>query len=213
MLSSAYIAGVLHGDGWCTRLTIGLRAKDRDFVEAFAKAINLSFGLNKTPKIDERGYWLLRIGNKSGTFDSAKSYCPKTDEERILWVRGMFDSEGNAQCLKIPKWENSYQRRIAFYSTDTGTLDKVSDYLAKLGIASVLRPTKSSASHKGTKPVFELKVPRQENMTEFVRLVGSSISRKSLTLQKISATFQPPGWQAVVWKKAIAARWRNPCLS
>ena len=34
-----YLAGVLHGDGWCTRLTLGLRCKDHDFSQRFAQRL------------------------------------------------------------------------------------------------------------------------------------------------------------------------------
>src|SRR4051812_1156824 len=87
----AYLAGVLHGDGWCTHLTLGLRVADQDFAEAFALALNLVCGTTYAPRRDERGYWLLRAGNKSGRFSGLKGFVARTDRERAMWLRGLFD--------------------------------------------------------------------------------------------------------------------------
>src|SRR5262249_43789984 len=114
----AYLAGVLSGDGWCTRLTIGLRVIDADFAQAFALALHVVFGLAVSPRRDERGYWLVRVGNKTGRFNHLPSYEPTTDEERAAWVRGLFDSEGNAQLRPSGISTNSFGRRVAIYSTN-----------------------------------------------------------------------------------------------
>ena len=158
-----YLAGVLHGDGWCTGLTIGLRCKDRDFAETFAEGMNAVFELRVVAKKDSRGYWLIRLGNRSGRFDALRAYEPTDNDELTSWLRGLFDSEGNAQLWLYPRrGGNAYHRRIAFYSTELRTLDRALEYLSWLEVSATIRATKNSASHKGDKTVFELRIVRRD---------------------------------------------------
>lgn len=185
----AYLAGVLHGDGWCTKLTFGLRVKDRDFAAMFSVAVEEVTGFKMSVRWDN--YWVVRGRNRTGRFSELKSYNPVDNSERSAWLRGLFDSEGNAQILHRPKIGlNSYQRRVAIYSTDLATLRIAAGYLHALGIRHAIRLTKNSASHKGTKPVSELRLCRREAFQAFAVLVGSSIGRKQAALQRIAATYQ-----------------------
>ena len=203
-----YLAGVLHGDGWCSPLTLGLRVKDRDFAETFCQGLQVICGLPAKPRRDERGYWLVRLGNKSGRFNDLRSYEPRDNDELALWLRGLFDSEGNAQLwLNAKVGPNSYSRRIAIYSTDKDTLERAATFMEWLEIAHSIRPVKPSAGHKGRKPVYELRVCRREGFTRFAEFVGSSIARKQSTISAIVATYQPPGWQARNLETARLARW------
>ena len=68
-LSLAYLAGVIVGDGWCTKRELGLKVKDLDFAQAFSKAIYKSFNKIVLPKL-YRGYWNVRSSNMSGRYDS-----------------------------------------------------------------------------------------------------------------------------------------------
>ena len=192
-LHQPYLAGVLHGDGWCSPLTIGLRCKDQDFAEAFAAALSSGFEGKFIPRRDERGYWLIRKGNKTGRFNHLRNYQPTDDDERAAWLRGLFDSEGNAQCLSRPRLgPNSFQRRIDIYSTEQGTLEKASEFLGTLGIRHTIRATKNSSTHKGTKIVFELSLQKREAFQAFAHAVGSSCARKQLVLNRIASTFLDP---------------------
>ena len=186
-IERAYLAGVLHGDGWCTENSIGLRCKDHDFNLEFCRVVNCVYGLAKIPKTDERGYWLSRHHN-NGRFSNASQFVPTTQEEECAWLRGLFDSEGNAQLQRIRR---GYMRRVAIYSTSAGTLIKASGYLDSLGIKWSLNPTKNSRSHKGTKTVFELRVCGRSGFTVFAEKIGSSIARKNDALQRMVAVYQP----------------------
>ena len=202
-----YVAGVLHGDGWCTQLTIGLRTKDRDFAQAFFVALREGFPNIRAPKTDERGYWLFRCGNKRGTFSQLKQFEPLTATEVAAWLRGLFDSEGNAQLWHMPhRSPNAYHRRIAFYSTDQTTLSKAANFLALLDIPHTMRATNNSATHRGTKTVHELRVVRREGFEAFAK-VGSSIERKHITIKRIAATYQDAAsYCAFGGKKGAATR-------
>src|SRR5262245_17678066 len=101
----AYLSGVLHGDGWCNEQTIGLRVKDQDFAQAFARALTKIAMEDYAPRLDGRGYWLVRTDNCNGRFCHIKSFKPETDTERALWLRGLFDSEGNAQLFQLKRYD------------------------------------------------------------------------------------------------------------
>jgi hypothetical protein len=206
--ASAYLAGVLHGDGWCTAKSFGLRTKDHDFAQAFAHALGRVLDVRWLPRRDERGYWLLRGSNKTGRFSRLRHFEPADDQQRAAWLRGLFDSEGNAQLLALPKAGlNSFHRRVAFYSTEISTLDLAAAHLQRLDIAHSVSRTKNSAAHKGSKTVYELRLLRREAFQRFAEVVGSNIGRKQARLDAIASSYQPPGWQARNWAKAVIARY------
>ena len=206
-LSRPYVAGVLHGDGWCTSKTLGLRCKDADFAETFAGAVNDICGTQLSPATDERGYSLVRTSNRRGRFNRLRAHQPTDNDELGWWLRGLFDSEGNAQLwLNKAAGPASFHRRVASHSTGLPTLERAAEYLDWLDVPNGIRATRNSATHKGTKTVFELRMLRQEGFSRFAEMVGSSIARKRANLEAIVASYQPAGWQARNWQKAVLAR-------
>lgn len=206
-----YLAGVMRGDGWVTPLTAGLRAKDFDFSQSFARALNIGFSLSLAPKRDERGYWLVRTSNKRGIYDCLITYTPRTEDEWCAWLRGLFDSEGNANLVAQPKVSaNAFTRRVAFYSTRLDTLERAAGGLRVLGLKSILKATKNSAGHIGNKVVYQLRLSHSRDAFErFATMVGSSIERKQLVLDAIPSTYQPPGHHARASALGLAARRRT----
>ena len=51
---------------------------------------------------DERGYWLVRTYNGRRRFDVLREWSARSPEEQAAWLRGLFDSEGNAQLTHRP---------------------------------------------------------------------------------------------------------------
>lgn len=189
-----YLAGVVLGDGWCSRLTIGLRVADEDFARTFALAIKAGYGTDPSCAPDERGYWLVRVGNKSGRFNALLDYEPANDDEKCAWLRGLFDSEGNVTVCRSNVSANAWNRRVAIYSTTAKTLERAERYLTSLGIRTIRYIERPSAGHKGTKVVMQVRVqPGRENFARFAELVGSSIGRKRNALNSIAETYQPDG--------------------
>lgn len=206
----AYVAGVLHGDGWCTALSFGLRTKDEDFATAFRDAVRDVTGKTLPLRSEcQRGrqYLVVRTSNKSGAYSELKTYQPQCADEKSRWLRGMFDSDGNANFCKAVGGENSFHRRVAIYKSNIETLKKAAAFLESLEIPNLIRPMKNSSSHLGDQTVYELRVLRRDGFKKFAVAVGSSIQRKQKTLDLIADSYQPDGWQAENWKKAIAARW------
>lgn len=128
-IATSYLAGVICGDGFCTKNGFGLHVKDRDFLEAFRSAIEIVFGF-KPNAINEGPYCRARIGNRTGRFDYLKSYKPKTTKQMAAWVKGMFDSEGSAILTKLKIGINCFSRRICMCSSDRGLLKTTQYYLS-----------------------------------------------------------------------------------
>jgi hypothetical protein len=195
---TAYLAGALLGDAWLSAGSgrspggyLCLRVADADFADAFAAAIRDGYGVITSPRRDERGYWLVRTYNGHGRFNSLREYAASTDEERAVWLRGLFDSEGNAQLLPKPtRGPQSFDRRVAFYSTDLRTLAIADHYMESLGITTKIRAVSPSVGHKGSRQVHELEVrANREAYARFATLVGSSIGRKATVLAALAASY------------------------
>jgi LAGLIDADG-like domain len=185
----AYLSGVLKGDGYCTR-TIGLLVKDKDFADTFILAIYHGFQVLVVPHLHQGKYWYTRASNYTGKYTYLLTFEPRIAYERAAWLRGLFDSEGNAQLTKASRGVNCYWRRIAMYSTTVGTLDQASIYLQSLAITSTIRATKNSQGHKGDKTVYELVLKGgKDNYERFLNKVGSSIARKQVAIEAIVQSY------------------------
>ncbi len=204
----AYIAGVIASDGSLSRRGMKLKAKDREFVEAFVNAVNKVYGRKGSARPDGP-YWRVVYTNKLGTFDNLRNFEPHDAEETAQWLRGYFDGDGNANLTHQPQVSNqAYSRRIAFYSTNRALLVRAASYLSRLHLPSTLRGRRLTNGHYGKKPLYELRLrDSQENFDRFARLVGSSINRKQTVLNSIPKSYQPPGHHARAWAKALATRY------
>lgn len=208
----AYLNGVIHGDGWLAK-SFGLRSIDRDFTESFSIAITAAFGNVASARKDERGYWLVRLENHRGQFNTLRNFSPASNLEKAVWLRGLFDSEGNAQLTPVKNKPNSVFRNVEFFSTNTATLCKAADFLASLGIGSRAYKMKSSAGHKGTKQVWRLVIQNScDHFGKFSDLIGSNIRRKAARLAGIAASYctdLPAALRAAQLKGAATKRRRR----
>lgn len=188
----AYLCGVLHGDGWCTKRAIGLRVADHEFSAAFAEALRRVFSVSVYPHKDERGYWLVRARNTTGKYSTLLSFEPQLCDEMAAWIRGLFDSEGNA-CLYLKKANSqSYGRGISLFSTTISTLERAARYLTCLQISTYLYPRRNGTGHKGSRTVYRLSVAGSyEHYLQFAQRIGSTISRKQQVLDAIPQSYQP----------------------
>lgn len=185
----AYLAGVLHGDGYCTARAIGLHVKDLDFAETFALAIREVSTAIVKPSPDRKKYWRVVLLQPE-CFKGVKRYHPQSESEYASWLRGFFDSEGSAYCGRTRRWENSFNRRVGFFNTNIDTLRRAKRYCEQIGVSAEIRPIKSSNGHLGSLPVFELRLANgRDNFTRFAWLVGSSIDRKMKILRAIPLSF------------------------
>lgn len=203
-MARPYLAGVLHGDGWCTDKTIGLRAKDRDFVQAFRISLFVATGKRTNLLPDGTRYWCCRASNSTGRFSGLRSYEPTDNDEVGWWLRGLFDSDGNAQITPVKGRPCSFSRRVAIFSTTRAKLERAADYLEWLAVPTSIRTMKNSPSHFGSRTVYEIRILRREGFVRFAEMVGSCIARKSARLQRIVSTYQTASGAQDSWS------WRAP---
>lgn len=196
---AAYLSGVLHGDAWLSSGSrnsragyLCLRVADQDFADAFAAAIAVEFDRHPIPALDERGYWLTRTYNGHHRFDGLRTFEPSTDAERAAWILGMFDSEGNVSLVPKPwRGPGSWERRIAFYSTEPRTLDRLDDFLRALDLPTTRTVVRPSAGHLGSRVVEQLRVrSSRDYFQRFASLIGSNIGRKQDVLNLIPTTYR-----------------------
>lgn len=185
-----YLAGVLHGDGWLGTSGLGLRVADKEFSESFVEALRVGFGFRGSTRLDERGYWLVRIPRRPERFTSLLTFEPSTNPERAAWLRGYFDSEGNVEIHRSTISAHAIHRRVAMFSTCVPTLIRAGEMAAHIGIDTRIRPHHCGPGHKGSKTVYALHVKGHRDIAMFAQTVGSSITRKQSKLDQIVAHYQ-----------------------
>lgn len=211
-IAAAYIAGVIAGDGWCSENAIGLKAADRDFVESFIDALAVACEVEPNVRCEENKYWLTNLSNASGRFNFLNAFEPETLKEKGQWVRGFFDSDGNANLTPSNNSSNAWSRRVAIYKTERFKLERAKMLLSELGIPSRLRATKAhlQESHFGDQVVYELRLKSsKKNYRRFATLVGSSIARKREILEAIPESYAKPGFERRAQAKGAATKRRK----
>lgn len=193
-----YLSGCLQGDACITggqrkspRGYLRLRCKDVDFAVAFRDAILAAFQRRTAVECGTDGYYDVRSYNGHGRFDALRTLRPTYHEEKEAWLRGLFDSEGNALCIRHPsQGPRSWERRVSIFSTNLVTLETARAFLDDLGIPCRLRRWHCGTGHLGTKPVHALLLNAgRDHFALFAARVGSSIERKRRTLELIPQTY------------------------
>jgi len=147
----AYVKGVLDGDGCIEREPkhrprIVLGVKSRIFATKFKyalKCLGLSPYINETSRIkifdgylcdDYRIYVRTRCEEK--TISLIQKIPLKSREEKISYITGFYDSEGNFHIKKYPK-RTCYS--ISIYNSDLEKLQRAKNLLEEIGIPMKLR--------------------------------------------------------------------------
>jgi hypothetical protein len=210
-IAASYLAGVLIGDGYLTDggLVLGLKVKDHDFATEFCRALKRTIAAEVRPTVSE-GYWRVTCRRASG-FAWLRAWLPESDAERGAWLRGFFDSEGSASIAHRPNLSpNAIERKIAMYSTAPDTLSRAEQYLQRLGIASVTTSRDGRQPGRyGTLRIYELRIRAgQAQYESFARLVGSSIQRKAVVLERLHRSYRDRReYCALGGRRGSATRW------
>jgi hypothetical protein len=205
MTALAYLSGVINGDGWEGDNGIGMKVKDRDFAETFAIAVEVTTGRMVRPRLDG-GYWKVVVSARDSRLEGLRAREPDGAAETAAWLRGLFDSEGNAQLTRAKRYPDSWHRRVAFYSTCLSTLHRAKQYLAGHGIEAHIRQTRNSTGHKGALIVHELKLTcSADNFARFTWTVGSSLARKQEALRRIVMSYKTDFGKAMRAAQAVGA--------
>lgn len=208
----SYLAGVVAGDGYLASgdTVVGLAAKDRDFVEAFADAVELAFGTRPRVRVREVHYWVARLTRK-GVVDEVRRHEPVSDDDASMWLRGFFDSDGCASLSPNKASPGAWNRHVAMFKANAETIDRASRLLDQLGIENVVtvRPPQRQRNRHGTKAMYRVRVRNsRQNLERFRCLVGSSLARKRDGLRRIVATYTDRSeYSSRGGQRGAATRW------
>jgi intein-encoded DNA endonuclease-like protein len=200
----AYVIGVKVGDGYTYRrrrtikgyndVWIGLNAKDKEFVEEFARC--LAKVLNRReirPRykrssgryvVEVESKTLYELLKKPVDLERLKRYIEHCEGCVAAFISGFADSEG---CVE----KSGY---IRIYNTDLRLLTYVKDLLRRLGIESTgptLRTRRGTVIHNPrtgkqylTNEDYYYIYIRASSNTSFYRYVGFTIRRKQRRLEE-----------------------------
>lgn len=199
----AYVIGVVAGDGWVVKIStrsggyrIGVKAKDREFIEEFARCLGKVLGREPPKPITVEGGKLeVRVQSKTlyqllqKPFDIGmiRPLAEYSEDCIRSFLRGFFDSEGSVDKNK---------GEICCYNTDIRLLEYVQKLLRALGIETTgprIKARKGSIykicykiwerTTVKRKDVYCIEV-RAKDRLKFYRLVGFTIKRKQQNLEE-----------------------------
>jgi len=206
----AYLSGVYQSDGYIEKggRRFGLHVKDRDFVRAFVETSVTAWG--KGVRIHthcEGRYWRAVVYRRRG-FGAIRVFEPRTQRQRALWLRGLFDGDGCACASRLRVSRQAVGRSVRIYNTRKSVVIRAKRYLGRLGISSVLWKRQHRGQHYGLKPVWDVRIRSSvENHTLFLNLVGSSITRKLKSLRCVARYQIPTVYRSAGGRAGCASRW------
>lgn len=186
----AYFGDVTIGIGQKYKYRIRLKVVDREFTEAFAKALK-EIGAN--PRIYEESDGRRNRFVTEATSKGLYQFLNKPDEELfevakeypIEFLRGFFDSEGSFNFSTTQGRgflsASNYNKKVLEFSQKS---------LENLGISSKIVLTK----RKGTKvkiwgkeyqyssDLYEIRIYRKDSLSRFYKMIGFTIRRKQQLL-------------------------------
>jgi intein-encoded DNA endonuclease-like protein len=200
----AYVIGVKVGDGYTYRrrrtikgyndVKIGLKARDREFVEEFARCLAKVLGRRQIrPRFrDDVGKYVVEAESKTlyellkkpVDLERLKKYIEHCDRCVAAFIRGFADSEGGVN-------KHGY---IFIYNTDLSLLAYVKDLLRRFNIEStgpridVRRGTifydpRMGKQYTHNKDVYVIYIRASSN-TNFYKYIGFTIKRKQQRLEE-----------------------------
>jgi len=199
----AYVIGVVLGDGYAymkrraikgyNDVKIGLNAKDREFVEEFARCLATVLGRrpikprygrsSRRYVVEVESKTLYELLRKPVDLDRLKKYIEHCERCVAAFLRGFADSEGSV-----------YKRgHIFIFNTDLRLLTYVKDLLKRLNIEStgpklftrrgtVICDPRTGKQYMTKKGVYYIYV-RASSHTNFYKYVGFTIRRKQTRLE------------------------------
>ncbi len=193
----AYIVGAYFGDASATagrnyRYKVKLKVVDREFAEAFRKALK---GIGLNPRVGfendrtrtgrwyveatSKGLFRFLTGPKERLFDVAKAY-PRE------FLRGFFDSEGTVVFNK-----KSRTLHVSASNYDLEVLTLCEELLKKLDIDSRIYLHRRKGTpvnirgkmYRYNSDLYRITIQRRASIFNFYKEIGFSIQRKQLKLE------------------------------
>jgi len=199
----AYVIGVKVGDGYTYRrkhaikyynhVWIGLKAKDREFVEEFARCLAKVIVRRQIRSrfrddvgkyvVEVRSRTLYELLKKPVDLDRLKKYIEHCERCIVAFLRGFADSEGSVN-------KRGY---IFILNTDLRLLTYINDLLRRLGIEStgpmlkarrgtIFYDPRRGKKYTHNKDAYVIYIRASSN-TNFYRYVGFTITRKQARLE------------------------------
>jgi intein-encoded DNA endonuclease-like protein len=199
----AYVIGVKVGDGYAYRrrrtikgynpVWIGLKAKDKEFVEEFARCLAKVLGRRQIrPRFrDDVGKYVVEVKSKTlyellkkpVDLDRLKKYIEHCERCVAAFLRGFADSEGSVN-------KRGY---IFILNTDLRLLTYIMDLLRRFNIEStgprihvrrgtIINDPRTGKKYTHDKDVYVIYIRASSNMS-FYRYVGFTIRRKQIRLE------------------------------
>ena len=191
-----YILGVLFGDGYINVNSIGMNAKDEDFILMFKACLEEYF--KRECKIYRySGLWRVELHSRhlAGMMKNS-DYRIIRDQTNLCkgaFLRGFFDSEGSAYFFKKRGVRN---RKVEICNTNLELMEFCKLLLNDLGIETlrIERRIRGERTIRGRtlKPFVFYRTTLRENkrnLENFKERVGFSIDRKQKNLDKMISTY------------------------
>lgn len=201
----SYIIGVYLGDANITstlrpllrckrnrpkRHIIQLEAKDRDFVQRFARCLCKVLDRKKELPIWhlKKGTYGTHIGSwhlhdfLSQNLDTLKPFIEAFPAD---FIRGLADSEGSVSLIKNRKYPNSKWGVVRIRNTNLTLLQYVQELLKRLfNINSKIYISAKKGSAKNKKDVWELVIQKREDLLAFSEFINFNLERKKKKLNQ-----------------------------
>jgi intein-encoded DNA endonuclease-like protein len=199
----AYVIGVKVGDGYVGKKSrvrkgynyvwIGLKARDREFVEEFARCLAKVLGRRQIrPRfrddvgkyvVEVRSRTLYELLKKPVDLDRLKKYVEHCERCVAAFLRGFADSEGSVN-------KRGY---ICIYNTGQRLLTYIMDLLRRFNIEStgprihvqrgtIINDPERGMKYSRNKDCHRLHIRASSNMS-FYRYIGFTITRKQMRLE------------------------------
>jgi intein-encoded DNA endonuclease-like protein len=200
----AYVIGVKVGDGYAYRrrrtirgyndVWIGLKAKDKEFVEEFARCLAKVLGRRQIrPRFrDDVGKYVVKVRSqtlyellrKPVDLKRLKKYIEHCERCVAAFIRGFADSEGSVRK----------DGSVTIYNTDLRLLTYVKDLLRRLSIEStgpilstrrgtVTQDPRTGRKYPRKKDCYHIYI-RTSSYTNFYKYIGFTIKRKQQRLEE-----------------------------
>ena len=209
----AYVIGVKVGDGYAYRrrrtikgyndVMIGLKARDREFVEEFGRCLAKVLGRREIrPRfrddmrkyvVEVRSETLYELLRKPVDLDRLKRYIEHCERCVAAFLRGFADSEGCA----------NKRGQIRIYNTDLRLLIYIRELLKRLGVettgpklqtrrGTIIRDRRTGKQYTRNKDEYYIYIRASSN-EDFYKHVGFTIRRKQIRLENhIKRTTRKP---------------------
>ena len=187
-----YIIGAIKGDGHVNEKdgVIQISVIDMDFLKYFKSIINelmpnwnVKILKHIEGKENIKSQFRISIGSRDFSI-KFRNFIPRTRDQKIWFLKGIFDAEGSAyfswKMRTIGKYQFlSFNKNISLSQKDVKDLELWSSYLNELSIKSSLHDNSKKLRRNSNRiKVSDIAIKNNDSIRQFKNLVGFRIKRK-----------------------------------